>query len=174
MHSQWYCSVIWNVFPITTLSNINKIMVNITPTRDKRCWEHSTWRYCYCDTRFCILNFLARQRCIFKQQDRPMEAHLSFLQDENKQNKLPQKKQYNIDKVLPWSWSVVCNALPPMGPKSSVAVIRTSRIWPMSAADIELLLSSSARSTLGGGDGKDGRRPEGNTSPSSILWSWLE
>ena len=72
-------------------------MFNITPTRDKRCWEHSTWRYCYCDTRCCMSNFFARERCIFKQQDRPMEAHLSFLQDENKQNKIP--KRNNITKI---------------------------------------------------------------------------
>ena len=41
--------------------------------------------------------FFARERCIFKQQDRPMEAHLSFLQDENKQNKIP--KRNNITKI---------------------------------------------------------------------------
>ena len=145
----------------------------------------STWRYCYCDTQITLKHNTYVPSSNRTVQLKLIETSYFFVMTHLTSQQIKHKytvsflwpnKQTNLKRknFLPWSWTVVCNAFPPMGSKSSVAVMRTSRIWPISAADIELLLSSSARSTLGGGEGKDGRCPDGNTSLSSKLSSWLE
>ena len=72
-------------------------MVNITPTRDKRCWEHSTWRYCYCDTRFVFQIFLLESGV--SSSNRTVQWKLISVFFKTRTNKTNSPKSNGITKI---------------------------------------------------------------------------